>query len=235
MSDGLTPTGLAVDQDGNVWVSCRDGHSVKRIVPGTPPEPSEMDLTVLLDDQRPYSYSDQSGQITLHTSATGTWSVIHDGERFGGEWHMIRWNRDGLCAFTPHALSVEWASDFEASLSSQTYVAVEDGQRVNGLKGRFIEVRVRFKGTCPGKNEQSSPILCDLSVSHGIGDLNCDGLTDFFDIDPFVLAVLNPAAYENQYPDCDRLFGDVNGNQVTDFFDIDLFVSLILSPPLPCE
>ncbi len=60
------------------------------------------------------------------------------------------------------------------------------------------------------------------------GDLNCDGTVDFFDIDPFVTALLNPTEYELQYPDCDRLAADVDGDGVVNFFDIDPFVGLLL-------
>ena len=60
------------------------------------------------------------------------------------------------------------------------------------------------------------------------GDLNCDGSVDFFDIQAFVLAITDPAAYEAQYPDCDILNGDCNGDGVVDFFDIDSFVELVI-------
>ena len=60
------------------------------------------------------------------------------------------------------------------------------------------------------------------------GDLNCDGQVDFFDIDPFVLAVTDPAAFEEQYPECDLLNADANFDGGVDFFDIDCFVALIM-------
>ncbi len=59
------------------------------------------------------------------------------------------------------------------------------------------------------------------------GDLNCDGVVDFFDIDPFVLAVTDPAAYAAAYADCDLTRADCNADGVVDFFDIDGFVELI--------
>ncbi len=60
------------------------------------------------------------------------------------------------------------------------------------------------------------------------GDCNCDGLTDFFDIDPFIMAVASPDVYATQYPDCDRMSADCNYDGSVDFFDIDPFI-LILS------
>ncbi len=60
-----------------------------------------------------------------------------------------------------------------------------------------------------------------------LGDLNCDGSVDFFDIDPFVLAVTDPTGYAAAYPDCDIMLADCNGDGSVDFFDIDAFVLLI--------
>jgi len=61
------------------------------------------------------------------------------------------------------------------------------------------------------------------------GDLNCDGVVNNFDIDPFVLALTDPAGYAQKFPNCDRLLADCNGDGVVDNFDIDPFVKL-LSP-----
>lgn len=60
-----------------------------------------------------------------------------------------------------------------------------------------------------------------------IGDLNCDGLVNNFDITPFVLALSDAAAYEAEFPDCDRAAADVNGDGLINNFDIDAFVALI--------
>jgi hypothetical protein len=59
------------------------------------------------------------------------------------------------------------------------------------------------------------------------GDCNCDGAVNVFDIDPFVLALTNPAAYALAYPSCDILSADINGDGVVNAFDIDPFVLLL--------
>ncbi|HVP13517.1 MAG TPA: metallophosphoesterase [Phycisphaerae bacterium] len=56
------------------------------------------------------------------------------------------------------------------------------------------------------------------------GDLTCDGMTDWFDADAFVLALIDPAAYSLAYPDCSRMLADVNGDGNVDGRDIDPFV-----------
>ncbi len=61
-----------------------------------------------------------------------------------------------------------------------------------------------------------------------LGDLNCDGSVDFFDVDGFTMAVTDPDGYEAAYPDCDISAGDCNGDGEVDFFDIDAFVALVI-------
>ena len=77
-------------------------------------------------------------------------------------------------------------------------------------------------GTATDVNGNGLPDDCE-----GLGDLNCDGATDFFDIDPFVLAVIDAEGYVAEHPDCDWNRADCNGDRVVDFFDIDRFVTLI--------
>ena len=59
------------------------------------------------------------------------------------------------------------------------------------------------------------------------GDLNCDGSIDFGDINPFVLALSDPAAYAAAYPDCDITNGDINADGEFNFGDIQPFVGLL--------
>ncbi len=59
------------------------------------------------------------------------------------------------------------------------------------------------------------------------GDLNCDGVVDAFDIEPFVSAVIDPAAYEARWPGCDRLLADMNDDGVISAFDIEPFARLM--------
>jgi hypothetical protein len=66
--------------------------------------------------------------------------------------------------------------------------------------------------------------------SYPVGDLNCDGNVDFGDINPFVLALTNPAGYAVQFPNCDIRLGDINGDGRVDFGDINPFVRLLTGP-----
>ncbi len=60
------------------------------------------------------------------------------------------------------------------------------------------------------------------------GDTNCDGLVDNGDIDAFVLALLDPAAYAGAFPDCNILNADINQDGNVDNGDIDPFVALLI-------
>jgi hypothetical protein len=71
-------------------------------------------------------------------------------------------------------------------------------------------------------NGNGVPDECD-----GLGDLNCDDALSAFDIDPFVLALTDPAGYEAAYPKCEFSRADINGDGAVDAFDIDLFVKLL--------
>jgi hypothetical protein len=63
-----------------------------------------------------------------------------------------------------------------------------------------------------------------------LGDLNCDCMTNAFDIEPFVIAVFDPVGYSNAYPDCDIELADTNGDGFIDAFDIEPFIDILLVP-----
>ncbi|MBL8878001.1 MAG: hypothetical protein JNG88_02685 [Phycisphaerales bacterium] len=65
------------------------------------------------------------------------------------------------------------------------------------------------------------------------GDLNCDGLINNFDINPFVLALTDASAYELQFPDCELTNADANRDGVVNNFDIDTFVICLTGGECP--
>ncbi len=64
-------------------------------------------------------------------------------------------------------------------------------------------------------------------VSPCTGDLNCDGLANNGDIDAFVLALTDPSAYVQLFPDCDHMHGDTNEDGLINNGDIDYLVVLL--------
>jgi hypothetical protein len=99
-------------------------------------------------------------------------------------------------------------------------------------------------GTSPDCNDNNSPDECDVASGmstdvnanmvpdecESIGDLNCDGVTDFGDINPFVLFLSNYAGWQAEFPGCDPLHGDINGDGTYGqgaLGDINAFVYLL--------
>jgi hypothetical protein len=79
-----------------------------------------------------------------------------------------------------------------------------------------------------------SPQACAQTTSTlAYGDMNCDGLVDFGDINPFVLALANPGQYGLMFPDCDIMNGDINQDGSVDFGDINPFVSCLTTGHCP--
>jgi hypothetical protein len=59
------------------------------------------------------------------------------------------------------------------------------------------------------------------------GDLNLDGSVNFLDIDPFLLALFDPAGYEAAYGLGVVFTGDVNRDGALNFLDIDPFMDVL--------
>ena len=68
--------------------------------------------------------------------------------------------------------------------------------------------------------------MCPSASACG-GDLNCDGVVNFDDINPFVLALSDPAGYQAAFPNCHILNRDCNGDGYVDFDDINPFVAIL--------
>jgi len=120
-----------------------------------------------------------------------------------------------------------------AALASDTYtLTVRDTIRDTAanlqLDGELV--RPDSPDPLPSGNGQpgGSAVATFWVLRHG--DLNCDGTVDFSDINPFVLALTDPAGYAQQYPGCPILNGDVNADGRVDFDDINPFVALLTGP-----
>jgi hypothetical protein len=66
------------------------------------------------------------------------------------------------------------------------------------------------------------------------GDANCDGVIDFFDIDPFLLALFNPGSYAGLFCGGSNCAVDVDCSGIVDFFDIDPFLTCVFSGCAAC-
>jgi hypothetical protein len=68
----------------------------------------------------------------------------------------------------------------------------------------------------------------NFTVGYRHGDLNCDGVVDFGDINPFVLYLSSYSTWQQTYPTCPPQNGDINGDGLyPSFSDINPFVALL--------
>lgn len=63
------------------------------------------------------------------------------------------------------------------------------------------------------------PDECDAVA----GDMNCDGTVDMLDVAPFVLALIDPAQYDTEFPSCHVMIADTNNDCRLDGADIGPF------------
>lgn len=108
--------------------------------------------------------------------------------------------------------------------SEGTSVSMEYSFTVPGHPTAYSKV---MSGTHDVLGTLSGPAV--VHVLGPCGDLNCDGLVNSFDIDPFVLALVQPDEYAYQFPDCDRMRADINCDGLVNAFDIDPFVICLIA------
>jgi YD repeat-containing protein len=92
-----------------------------------------------------------------------------------------------------------------------------------------------WTGDVPSGHEQNNPLSIVMNdyktvTLHALpprGDINCDCIIDFNDINPFILALSSPETYALVYPDCNILNADCNGDGVVNFDDINPFVAIL--------
>lgn len=61
------------------------------------------------------------------------------------------------------------------------------------------------------------------------GDFNCDGKVSVFDIDLFVMVIVDLFLYEQIYLDCDCFVVDFNGSGIVDGFDINFMMLFVFN------
>lgn len=65
------------------------------------------------------------------------------------------------------------------------------------------------------------------ALASAAGDMNCDCLVNEADIPAFALALIDPAAYADQFPSCDIRRADVNADGSVNGGDVEAFVSML--------
>jgi hypothetical protein len=151
---GSTPTGLAVDADGKVWVTNYSSHSAMRIDPSS----NAVDLTVNLGPGAyPYNYSDMTGSTLTAPPDVGTWTVIHDSFVADQDWGSVAWN----AALNGGTIMVTAASSTDAACTTfGPAETVTSGADLTVADGQCLQITVQFDRSAGGQ----SPVLFDLTI-----------------------------------------------------------------------
>ncbi len=76
-------------------------------------------------------------------------------------------------------------------------------------------------------DEIADTVRIQLNTPLTVGDMNCDGLVDGADVGPFVLAILDAAAYATAHAGCDIANGDIDEDTNVDVGDVAGFAALL--------
>jgi len=170
---GSTPTGVAVDANGKVWVTCYNSHNAVRIDPnGGGDGLGAVDLTVSLGSGAyPYNYSDMTGIIALsQTAPQGFWKIVYDGGAPDMKWGLVCWN-DESCATQPQGSAITArvrTSNDQVTWSA--WVTVDNCVNFVAPDGQYLEVEMKLTPNEAGE----SPVLCDVTICTGVIDVAID-------------------------------------------------------------
>ncbi len=130
----------------------------------------------------------------------------------------------GFEMFIPHA-DIGLPAQPDATIGVVAFIAQSGGavgnQWLPGLGGGYPNL-----GVAPDLTTIPGQQYATLSLVRR-GDLNCDATVDLGDINPFVLALTDPATWQATYPTCPVLNGDINADGSIDLGDINPFVALL--------
>jgi hypothetical protein len=175
------------------------------------------------------------GGLAVTSSATVTVRncVIWGNTAYYGSWHIYQ-EPPAVITVTHSDVQLGWSGtgnidadpDFVSAaeldyhlLASSPCIDTGDPDYLPAPGEKDIDGQTR-KWPPPGRVDMGA----DEWGSFGVGDLNCDGDVNGYDIDPFVLALTAPDEYRVMYPACDPALADVNGDGATNGYDIDPFV-----------
>ncbi|QOJ13856.1 MAG: hypothetical protein HRU75_04015 [Planctomycetia bacterium] len=134
----------------------------------------------------------------------------------------------GLPQMTVLSLAVHDGVLYAGSFRQGVWASTDGGDNWNHvgtmLQGRTIRALAVHDGVLYATDRDRGVWRLSVATAPIRGDMNCDGRFDNFDIDPFVLALVNAEAYAAAFPGCDPLAGDANGDGRFDNFDIEPFV-----------
>ncbi|MFH1748709.1 MAG: proprotein convertase P-domain-containing protein [Planctomycetota bacterium] len=162
------------------------------------------------------------------TNDTGTidsWSVTIESatfpERYDGRSEDSETHDLGICTIELLPGSSGLTLSTDAFMPGDTIVRYSVA-----LLSPVIDGSGTVRVTDCGGNFCDIPVVLD-AFEPGLGDMNCDGNVNAYDIDGFICALSPSCDYESIYPDCDRMLADINGDGYPNSYDIDGFIALV--------
>jgi len=194
-----------------------------------------------------YAFEDDGSQITIKWSCPAGWTTHSEfGVGPDGSVYMISPSYEVLRLDPQTGQALDSSGPLAGF--SKPRMAVDCAGRVFVSNGAFdagrlysfnADLTLRWSVPVPNVNiggpalgESGTLVICGVgndvrAYRTSRGDLNCDGVVDGFDIQPFVLALIDPAAYAAAYPSCYWMYADCNGDGAVDGFDVQPFVALL--------
>lgn len=215
------------DFDTGARVSSLDLTPINRLKPQTftfAARPARHDVTLVFEAYADLNLSSEFITVRLNGLTLG--SIFGSG---GSD-----------CAAPPSlAQLIVPAATFNAALSAgQATIQLIPSAAMDELceLPTWISVVATYDCEPVSSDHNSDGIPDECSPEPSRGDLNCDAAIDVLDINPFVLALLDPGAYAAAYPECDAALADINQDGAANVLDINPFISLILgaaeAPPV---
>ncbi len=167
--------------------------------------------------------------VVYGASTQPSGAALHDYASLrGGD--PVDWNGSGAIENNSVALNVNYIG-YEPSPMGETLYGYHDWRNLLfSLRGggNYMD-GARARDTADGELTVGQYLAMQSAPRWTSGDLNCDDVVDFFDIDPFLVALFDAGEFAVAFPGCRRSNGDCNGDGIVDFFDIDAFLECLFS------
>ncbi|MBN2446090.1 MAG: hypothetical protein JXO22_05170 [Phycisphaerae bacterium] len=164
------------------------------------------------------------------TGSSGGWvQRTYDLSAYAGQWIQVRFRNTASLSTSGSQFYVDDIYPVASWGSISTLAVVTSGTSydVTGRSPGDYYYQVRGWDSIQGSSGYGELQRVRVLDGWPLGDCDCDGSADVFDIDAFVLAITEPATYAVAYPGCDVMQADCDQDGTADVFDIDAFVAII--------